>query len=61
MPKKRLRKQPVQIALSTVRAVMAKPRIAESSKENADTLANGRHTAVRADLQTSMPLRDPHR
>ncbi|HEY6968779.1 MAG TPA: hypothetical protein VJA94_06230 [Candidatus Angelobacter sp.] len=59
MPEKKARKQPAQTILSTVRTAMAQPRMAESSKENADTLANGGHMAVRvanrADLQTSMP------
>jgi hypothetical protein len=57
MPNKK-RKQPVQATLSAVWAAMSKPRMAESSKENADTLANGGHIATRAanqaDLQTAM-------
>jgi hypothetical protein len=48
MPKKNSRKQPAKTALSIVRTVMAKPRVAESSKKNADTLANGGHMAVPA-------------
>ena len=42
---------------------MEKPRMAESSKKNADTLANGGHIAVRAvhqaDLQISMTGKHP--
>ena len=57
MPKKNSPKQSAKAALSLVRTVMAKPRMAESSKKNADTLANGGHmpmrAAKRADWKTS--------
>ncbi|HET9791127.1 MAG TPA: hypothetical protein VFR08_07480, partial [Candidatus Angelobacter sp.] len=48
MPKKNAPKQSEKTALSLVRTVMAKPRMAESSKKNADTLANGGHMPVQA-------------
>lgn len=64
MQKRKARKQSVQTTLTTLRTVMAKPRRVESSKKNADTLANGGHMAVRAAQriasQASTRLRGGH-
>jgi hypothetical protein len=46
MPKKTSRIQSAAAILSSVKKEMAKPRIVESARKEADTLANGGHIAV---------------
>jgi hypothetical protein len=46
MQNKKRRKEPSQTILSSVQKEMAKPRRAESSRKEADTLANGGHIAM---------------
>jgi hypothetical protein len=49
MPKKNARTQSAAATLSSVKKEMAKPRIAESARQGADTLANGGRVGVVSD------------
>jgi hypothetical protein len=54
MQKKKRRKEPSQTILASVQKEMAKPRLAESTRKEADTLANGGHIAL-VELSTRTP------
>jgi hypothetical protein len=56
MHKKKRRKEPSETILASVQKEMAKPRLAESTREEADTLANGGHiTLVEPSTGTPVP------
>ena len=58
MPKKKAGKQLAKARLFIVKTEMAKPRAVESSKKNADTLANGGRVAAISGqtLRTKLPV-----
>jgi hypothetical protein len=59
MQNKKRRKEPSQTILSSVKKEMAKPRLAESTRKEADTLANGEHIAM-VGLSTRTPVLVSH-
>jgi hypothetical protein len=59
MQKKKRRKEPSQTILASVKKEMAKPRRAESTRREADTIANGGHIAM-VELSTRTPVPFSH-
>ena len=52
-PKKNARTQSATATLSSIKREMAKPRIAESARQGADTLANGGRIPVVSNDETA--------